>query len=202
MPVTQARLVMGWRLGESIDREDRSPITVFNALFGSSAVSKLFLHIREELGLCYEISSFADLRKGLLFVTAGIDADQFETVKEAVFAQLDAIRRGDFTAEELEAARALCVGDTLSINDSQRALASFALVRATEGTDFTPEDSAQMLREATKEDVMAVASGMECDMIYLLSGTEEDEEEGPEEETEGPLDEAVGEDGPADDPEL
>ena len=201
MPLTQARLVMGWRIGESIDREDRSPITVFNALFGSSPISKLFLHIREELGLCYEIASFADLRKGLLFVTAGIDAEQFETVKEAVFSQLEAIRQGDFLDEELEAAKALCVGDTLSVSDSQRAIASFALVRATEGTDFTPEDSAQMIREVTKEDVMAVASCMECDMIYLLSGS--DEEEDPEEdESEGPLDGAAGEEGPTNDPEL
>ena len=201
MPVTQARLVIGWRIGESIDWENRSPITVFNALFGASAVSKLFLHIREKLGLCYEIASSADLRKGLLFVTAGIDAEKAETVKNEIFSQLEMISRGCFTAEELEAARAICIGDTLSINDSQRALASFSLVRALEGTDFTPEDSAQMLREVTKEDIMAVASGVECDMIYLLSGND-DRDDSEEDGAEQLQDISEGEDSLTDDQEL
>ena len=186
MPVAQARLVIGWRLGACMESEDKSPVVVFNALFGSSPTSRLFLHVREQLGLCYDISSSLDLRKGLLFVIAGIDADALETAKDAVFGQLDSIRCGEITEEELDAAKALCTGDTLSILDSQGALASFSLVRALEGTDFTPEDSAQMIREVTPEDVVSVASGLECDMIYFLSGNEEeDDEEDPDTLPEG-----------------
>ncbi len=191
MDLSQSRLVMGWRLGDCMDWEDRTPITVFNALFGSSPTSKLFLQVREEMGLCYEISSTVDLRKGLLFVMAGIDADKFETVRETVLAQLEAIRQGEFSEEELAAAKALCVGDTLSVSDSQSALSSFALVRALEGTDFTPEDSAEMLREVSREDVMAVAACVECDMIYFLCGNEEESED----EEDSPAGTPGGEDG-------
>ena len=185
MDISQARLVMGWRLGESMDLEDRSRITVFNAVFGGSVTSKLFMNLREKMGLCYDISSAPDMRKGLLFVNSGISAENFETAKKEILAQLDAIRAGDITEEELEAAKAICIADTLAISDSQSALDSFYLVRAVEGSDFSPEESAELLKDVTVSDVAEAAAASECDMIFLLapSAEEEDDPDDTPEET-------------------
>ncbi len=177
MPLSQARLVMGWRLGDSMDLEDRSRVTVFNAVFGGSVTSKLFMNLREKMGLCYDISSASDLRKGIMFVNSGISAENFETAKDAVLAQLEAIKRRDITEEELESAKAVCIADTLAIPDSQSALESFYLVRAVEGTDFSPEESAELLKDVTADDVAEAARATECDMIFLLAPSEDEEEE-------------------------
>ena len=189
MELSQARLVMGWRLGESMDLENRSRLPVFNAVFGGGVTSKLFLNLREKMGLCYDVSSSPDIRKGLLFVSAGIAPENFETARDAVLAQLEAIRRGEITPEELEAAKAMCAADTLAIADSPGALDSFYLVRAVEGTDFSPEESAELVKEVTAEEVIEAARAVECDMIYLLRPAEEEEEEDGEAAEDGPPEE-------------
>jgi predicted Zn-dependent peptidase len=129
------------------------------------------------MGLCYDVSSVPDLRKGLLFVSAGISAENFDTARELILAQLDAIRNGDVTGEELDAAKAICVADTLAISDSQNALDSFYLVRAVEGTDFSPEESAELLKEVTASDVIDAAKATECDIIFLLAPSDDTAED-------------------------
>ena len=182
MSLSQARLVMGWRLGDSMELEDRSRVTVFNAVFGGSVTSKLFMNLREKMGLCYDISSAPDLRKGIMYVSSGISADNFETAENEIFSQLDAIKRGEITEEELESAKAVCIADTLAISDSQSALESFYLVRAVEGTDYSPEESAELLKDVTAGDVSEAARATECDMIYLLAASEDGDEDAEEEQ--------------------
>ena len=167
-----------------MDLEDRSRVTVFNAVFGGSVTSKLFMNLREKMGLCYDVSSASDLRKGILFVNSGISAENFETAKDAILAQLDAIKRRDITEEELESAKAVCIADTLAIPDSQSALESFYLVRAVEGTDFSPEESAELLKDITADDVAEAARATECDMIFLLAPSEDEEEKEAEPQVE------------------
>ena len=174
MALSQARLVLGWRLGESMELENRSRVSVFNAVFGGGVTSKLFMNLREKMGLCYDVSSGLDMRKGLMFVSSGISAENFEIARNEILAQLDSIRNGDVTKEELEAAKAVCVADTLAISDSQNALDSFYLVRAIEGTDFSPEESAELLKEVTVSDVVEAAKSTECDMIYLLAPSDDE----------------------------
>ena len=167
---------MGWRLGDSMDLEDRSRVTVLNAVFGGCVTSKLFMNLREKMGLCYDISSAPDMRKGLMFVNSGISAENFDTAREEIFAQLEVVSKGDISEEELEAAKAVCVADTLAISDSQNALDSFYLVRAVEGTNFSPEESAELIKDVTVSEVAEAAACAECDMIYLLSPSDEEEE--------------------------
>ena len=176
MDISQARLVIGWRLGDSMDLEDRSRVTVLNAVFGGCVTSKLFMNLREKMGLCYDISSAPDMRKGLMFVNSGISAENFDTAREEIFAQLEVVSKGDISEEELEAAKAVCVADTLAISDSQNALDSFYLVRAVEGTNFSPEESAELIKDVTVSEVAEAAACAECDMIYLLSPSDEEEE--------------------------
>ena len=118
-----------------------------------------------------------------MIVSSGISAENSETAKNEILSQLDAIKRGDVTDEELESAKAVCIADTLAISDSQSALESFYLVRALEGTDYSPEESAELLKEVTANEVSEAAQATECDMIFLLApsedGDEDDEEEQP-----------------------
>ena len=123
---------------------------------------------------------------GARLVTSGISAENFETARDGIFAQLEAIKDGRFSEAELDAAKALCIADALAISDSPGALDSFYLVRAGEGSDFSPEESAELLKEVTAEDVREAAEAVECDMIYLLAPAEDaeadDENSDPSEE--------------------
>ena len=61
---------------------------VFNAIFGGSSTSKLFLNVRERMQLCYAVGSLVDTHKGLLLVSAGLDFDKKDAALAEIFAQL------------------------------------------------------------------------------------------------------------------
>ena len=185
MDVAQANLVIGWRLGECMDEPDFPAIYVFNELFGGSPSSKLFLNVREKLSLCYYVSSLIDIRKGLMLVSSGVQEQNIEQVKEEIFAQLEAMKKGEFSEEELETAKAGTASDLRSIPDSQSALEGFYVSQALVGTDFGPMEMAELVSEVTADRVAAIAASTVCDQIYLLKAPEgssgEEEEEGGEE---------------------
>ena len=82
--------------------------------------SKLFLNLRERLSLCYSVGSQLDTHKGLLTVTSGIAANHYERALSEITAQLDAVRSGDFTDEELRCAIRSAAGDLRARADAPR----------------------------------------------------------------------------------
>lgn len=176
MDVTQGKLVIGFRLGECMEDPDVAALTVFNALYGGGTKSKLFANVREKLQLCYYAGSMIDPHKGLLLVNAGIDPEQFERARDEILAQLEALRRGEISDEELEAARAGVASDLRALLDSQGELEGFTLSQTLDGLDYGPMELAELCELVTREELVAIAKSVECDMIYFLSAEEEEEE--------------------------
>ena len=178
MNVTQTKLVIGWRLGEAMDDPNPAALRLFASLFGGSTASKLFVNVREKLSLCYFASAVADIHKGVLLAYAGTEADNVERAKEEIFAQLAAIANGEITDEELSAARADVKSALKSALDVQGALEGFYLSAALDGADYSPEELSALVDDATKEELVAIVRGCECDMIYTLTGDGSEEDDG------------------------
>ena len=186
MDVTQGKLVLGFRLGECMEEPDRAAIHVFNALYGSGATSKLFLNVREKLSLCYYASSAVVLRKGLMLVSSGISFENFDRAKAEILAQLEAVKNGDITDEELLWAKRSVASDLRATLDSQGELEGYWLGQAVDGLEFGPAELAELVEDVTKEDVIKIADSVELDLVYFLRGGDEaeDEEETEDEDTE------------------
>jgi len=175
MDLSQGKLVMGFRLGECMDEPDIPAIYVFNTVYGSGANSKLFMNVREKLSLCYYAGSAIVLKKGIMLVSSGIEFDKYEQAKNEILTQLEAVKNGDITDEELEAAKRSVASELRSAMDSQGELEGFWLSQAMEGLDYGPMELAELIEDVTKEDVMAIAKSVELDLIYFLKGFEEEE---------------------------
>ena len=182
MDVSQGKLVMGFRLGECMEEPDIPALYVFNAVFGSGPTSKLFLNVREKLSLCYYASSAIVLRKGLMLVSSGVAFENFEKARDEIFAQLEAVKKGEISDEEMTWARRAVASDLRAAMDSQGDLEGFWLSQALDGLDYGPRELAELVGEVTKEDVMAVANSLECDLIYFLRGEDEAADPASEEE--------------------
>ena len=170
MDVTQGVLAMGYRLGSCMLDPDEAAIRVFNAVFGGCATSKLFTNVRERLSLCYYASSSADLLKGILTVSSGIDFDKYEPARNEIDAQLDAMRAGDITEAELSAAKKAVANSLRQIPDSPAALEDFYLRQVIRGTDASPDDMAALAEDVTAESVAEIARGVEADAVFFLKG--------------------------------
>ena len=176
--VTQGKLVMGFRLGECMDDPDLAALYVFNAVYGSGTTSKLFMNVREKLSLCYYAGSLLDTHKGLMFVSSGIEFEKFEAAKAEILAQLDEVRAGNVSSDELGSAKAGIASDLRSMSDVQGDLEGFYLANTIDGLDCSPEELAALVEEVELEDVKAIANSIELDLIYFLTGSgEEDEDE-------------------------
>lgn len=177
MAITQGKLAIGYRLGECMDDPDMAALRVFNALFGGCVTSKLFLNVREKLSLCYYASSRLDLMKGLMLVSSGIEVENYDKALAEIAVQLDAVRAGDFTDGDLEAAKKCLASDLRSIMDTPAALEGFWLSQNLQGLDFDPMELAALTESVTREDVVAIARSVVCDSVYFLKGTEDDDGE-------------------------
>lgn len=184
MSVTQGKLVIGFRLGDCMEEPDRAALMLFNGVFGGEVTSKLFVNVREKLQLCYYASSMIDVHKGLLLVSSGIDFDRYDAAKDEIFSQLDEIRNGNLTDEELESARAVALSDNRAMLDSPGEIEGWCFDNIIDGLDCTTEEFGEQLSAVTKEDIIAVARSVVPDMIYFLKNGGEDEDDSflPEEE--------------------
>ena len=178
LDVNQGNLVIGWRLGDCMEDPDQAAILVFNAVYGGGTSSKLFRNVREKLQLCYHAGSLADTHKGLLLVSSGIAFDKLEPARDEIFAQLEAMRRGEITEEELSAARAGVASDLRAMTDSQGELEGFLLAQTLDGLEYGPLELAALAEDVTKEDVVRIAQSVDCDLIYFLKGGKPEDEDG------------------------
>ena len=178
LDVNQGQLVIGWRLGDSMEDPDQAALYVFNAVFGSGSSSKLFQNVREKLQLCYDVGSLVDLHKGLLLVSAGIDFDKMEAARDEIFAQLEAMGRGEISDEELTAAKAGLASDLRAMCDSQGELEGFTLSQTLDGLDYGPLELAALVEDVSKDAVTRIAQSVDCDQIYFLSGKAEEADDG------------------------
>ena len=172
--VTQGVLAMGFRLGACMEEPDEAAIEVFNAVYGGGVASKLFKNVREKRSLCYYAFSAADSLKGVLTVLSGVAFDKYDEAQKEILAQLDAIRNGDISEEELDAARRSVANEHRAGTDSPYYLADFHLRETVQGADASPDDLAALAECVTAEEVAAIARGVELDAVYFLRGEEDD----------------------------
>jgi predicted Zn-dependent peptidase len=104
------------------DHPDSWTLAVLNAVLGDGMSSRLFLSVREELGLAYDVSSgivdYADA--GALEVSAGVDPDGLPAAIEAILVELARLRDELVPEAELEKAkRYLCGGLEMRMDDTR-----------------------------------------------------------------------------------
>jgi predicted Zn-dependent peptidase len=109
------------------DHPDAWTVGVLNGVLGEGMSSRLFLSVREELGLAYDVGSgiteYAD--SGSLGVYAGVDPDKLEPTLEAILVELSRLRDADVPADELAKAKAYLSGGLELRMDDTRHLASW-----------------------------------------------------------------------------
>ena len=171
MDVSQGKLALGFRTGGlTCWEEDYPALTMCNAIFGGTTLSKLFMNVREKLSLCYYASSMMEKMKGLVLVSSGIEFDKYQTARDEILDQLEAVKRGEIEDWELEGSRRILIGACMAILDDQGRQEEFWLGQTAAGLEEEPKELAARLERVTRKQVAAVAQRLELDAIYFLKG--------------------------------
>ena len=172
MEVTQAKLCMGFTTPLTNRSEEFAAMQVFNTLFGAGMTSKLFMNVREKLSLCYDISSSYHGSKGILSVAAGIDCGKVAQVREEILRQLQAICDGDFTEEELHAAKQAICTSLQTTHDSTGSIESYYSTTALSGLGMTPAEYIRAVEQVSAEEVAALFKTVKLHTVYFLKGVQ------------------------------
>ena len=107
----QAHICLGVR-ALSYLHADRYALDLLNTVLGEGMSSRLFLNIRERLGLAYDVHSFTQKHRdtGHLGVYLGVDPKKAIEAIRAVIAEMDALCEHDLEDEELQRAKEFTKG--------------------------------------------------------------------------------------------
>lgn len=169
----QGNLVMGFRTGTVLADGDYPKMALLSELYGGSATSMLFMNVREKMSLCYYCASIPEAVKGVMFVRAGIENKNFEKARDAILAQLDAIRGGRFSKEALDSAKLSLINAYREIADNPQSLQNWYIGRSLSGIVQSPEEAIEVVSSITKDEIIQTANKITLDTVYFLEGVHE-----------------------------
>ena len=170
MEITQAKLSMGFVTEITNQSPDFAAMQVLNTLFGGGMTSKLFMNVREKLSLCYSIGSGYYSSKGLLTVSAGIDTDKEQKVRQEILAQLNACQTGNFTEAELIAAKEAILSGLRGITDAPGTIENYYGTALLSGLSLSVPEYMEAVAAVTAEQVMAAAKTLRLHSSFFLKG--------------------------------
>lgn len=168
MDVTQGKLCIGL----STDSSDSAATMLMNAMFGGTNNSKLFANVRERLSLCYYAGSTNHWKKGIITVSSGIEFDNYQKTVDEIFAQLEALKNGEWEDWELDAARSALRNSFRCIEDSASAMEDFSLGQIASNGEETLPGLMAAIEEVTPQRIREAAACVKPDTIYFLKGKE------------------------------
>ena len=170
MEIAQAKLCMGFVTPVTNQSPDFAAMQVLNMVFGGGMTSKLFMQVREKMSLCYSIGSGYHGSKGILTVSAGIDTEQYDKVRQEILAQLDACCRGDITEEEMVAAKEALLSSLRGVTDSPGAIENYCITSELGGLKLSISEYMTAVAAVTTQQVAAVAKTVKLHTSFFLKG--------------------------------
>lgn len=142
------------------EHPDRYAQDVMNTILGEGMSSRLFLQVRERLGLAYDVHSYVNhfMDTGSHVVFAAVDTKRAAQTIQAILGELARLREG-IPDEELHRAKESMKGRLLLRLEDSRAVSSWTgaqeLLR---NHIMTVQEAVQLVDSVTAEDVKRVAS--------------------------------------------
>ncbi|MGX1901718.1 putative Zn-dependent peptidase [Thermolongibacillus altinsuensis] len=172
--VKQGKLNIGYRTNVTYNDDDYYALQVWNGIFGGFSHSKLFINVREKASLAYYAASRVESHQGFLMVMSGIEPKNYEKAVKIINEQMEAMKKGDFTDEEITQTKAVIRNQLLETIDTPRGMVevSYHNVIAQRKRPF--HEWLQGIDAVTRDQIVQVAKKIELDTIYFL--TEKDGE--------------------------
>ncbi|MBQ9148436.1 MAG: insulinase family protein [Oscillospiraceae bacterium] len=172
MDVAQGKFCQGYVTPITIGHPAFAAMQVMNTIFGAGMTSKLFMNVREKLSLCYSIGTGYYSAKGIVTLSAGIDTANEEQTRQEIAAQLEAIRQGDITDEELAAAKEAILSGLRGTHDSPGVIEGYYSTAALSGLNMAPAEYMDKIAAVTRQQVAEAAQALRLHTTYFLKGAD------------------------------
>lgn len=166
---SQSKLVMGYKLYDLTDDENRYVSFVFNNLLGSGVNSLLMRDIREEKSLCYYINSHINRLDNIMMISSGINKGNYEEVVKLTKEIINKVIDGNFSDGDLADSKMEILFSLSSVLESNRSIIEYYY-----GMEMfhsaVIEERMKKIENIKKEDIMEFAKKIEMKAIFFLKG--------------------------------
>ena len=167
MDVTQGKLVLGLQIDDN-NKNSRFAASVYNAILGGGANSKLFQNVREKNSLAYTASSSYIRTKNVILVHCGIDIDKYEKALETIKEQIEDMKKGNFTDKDIEDAKKLIISSVKSISAEQDTEITYDYGQELSNEHTTIKDYQQNIEQVKRKQIVDIANKININTIYFL----------------------------------
>ncbi|OGY90869.1 MAG: hypothetical protein A3H70_04035 [Candidatus Komeilibacteria bacterium RIFCSPLOWO2_02_FULL_48_11] len=155
----QGHMVLGFS-GVPYNHKDREALGLLAIILGGNMSSRLFISVRERLGLCYFIRAQAESYEdtGTFSIQAGLDLGKVGQALKAIAIELKSVKQGGVNKEELAKAKQYIKGKTdLSLEESLDVASFYGKQVLFHRQVLTPEQALKRVMAVTKSDIARLA---------------------------------------------
>ena len=160
-------MVLGLRVNSKKENA-RFIASVYNAILGGGANSKMFQNVREKNSLAYTASSTFRRQKDAIFIRCGIEIDKYEKALSTIKEQIQDMAKGDFTDEDMENAKNLIIGAIKGTTAEQDSEITYYYSQELSKSFTSIEDYINIIEQVSKQDIIELAKEVWIDTIYFL----------------------------------
>lgn len=172
MDVTQGKLVLGLDININ-NPELKYDTLLYNNILGGSANSKMFQNVREKAHLAYVASSSYLRYKNNIFVNCGIEISNYEKALELIRKQIEDMKNGEFTEEDIENNKKGIIATIKTINDEQDTCITYYFGQELSKNKISVEEYMKKIQEINREDILNIAKNVSINTIYFLTNSKE-----------------------------
>ena len=165
MQISQGKL----NIGLDVLSDNKSAVSVYNAVLGGGANSKLFQNVREKASLAYSAGSIYIKPKNKIIIKTGIEHKNYEKALQIIKEQIDDMKNGKFSDEDILHAKELIIASFKAMQDEQDSEISFYFGREIQKESKDIDEQIKEISEVTKQDIVDVANQIKINTIFFLT---------------------------------
>lgn len=176
MDVTQGKITIGLDLHLE-DEEQKYHTMLYNAILGGTANSKMFQEVREKASLAYTAGSSYVKYKSNIFIKCGIEIKNYKKTMEIIRKQLDDMKNGVFSDEDILNAKNGIISGIKGIADEQDSEITYFFGQELTNTKISLDEYIKKIQKVTKEDIIKVAKSVTINTVYFLKDNKSSKED-------------------------
>ena len=165
MQISQGKL----NIGLDVLSDSKSAVSVYNAILGGGANSKLFQNVREKASLAYSAGSIYIKPKSKIIIKTGIEHKNYEKALQIIKEQIDDMKNGKFSDEDIQHAKELIIASFKAMQDEQDSEISFYFGREIQKESKDIDKQIKEVSEVTKQNIVDVANKIKINTIFFLT---------------------------------
>ena len=129
----------------------------------------MFQNVREKNSLAYTASSSYIRQKANIFIKCGIEIKNFEKATKIIKEQIEDMKNGNFSEEDMAQAKTNIISTIKFIPDEQDTELMYYFSQELSGYQMDEKEYIEKVNAVTKQDVITLANKMQINTIYFLT---------------------------------